>query len=80
MDPFLPVPGELYDIGWGQKLYLSCKGSGAPTVILDAPTGLTSDAWGLVVEKIAKYTRVGFRYYFLLCTKLLNITWLFNIL
>ena len=23
--------GEMYDIGWGQKLFMSCKGKGAPT-------------------------------------------------
>lgn len=23
--------GELYDVGWGQKLFLSCRGKGPPT-------------------------------------------------
>ncbi|WAR15897.1 YQJL-like protein [Mya arenaria] len=54
----LQPEGEMYDIGWGQKLFLSCKGKGAPTVVLDAPTGMTSDAWTVVFEKLAKYTRV----------------------
>ncbi|KAH3740765.1 uncharacterized protein LOC127850464 [Dreissena polymorpha] len=54
----LKPDGELYDIGWGQKLLLSCQGKGSPTVVLDAPTGMSSDAWALVAPKIAKYTRV----------------------
>ena len=28
---FVFFSGELYDIGWGQKLFLSCKGKGEPT-------------------------------------------------
>lgn len=54
----LKPDGELYDIGWGQKLFLSCKGKGAPTVVLDAPTGMNSDVWSLVVDKVAKYSTV----------------------
>ena len=50
--------GEMYDIGWGQRMFLSCRGKGAPTVVLDAPTGMNSDAWNLVYDKVAKYTRV----------------------
>ncbi|XP_013395840.1 uncharacterized protein LOC106162942 [Lingula anatina] len=53
-----PEVGELYDIGFGQKMYLGCMGSGSPTVILDAPTGMTSDVWSLVLPLIAKETRV----------------------
>ncbi|XP_064642934.1 uncharacterized protein LOC135497133 [Lineus longissimus] len=53
-----PKVGELYDIGWGQRLFLSCIGKGAPTVILDAPTGMSSDVWFLVQQKVAKYTKV----------------------
>ncbi|XP_060571609.1 uncharacterized protein LOC132729804 [Ruditapes philippinarum] len=54
----LQPDGEMYDIGWGQRLFMSCKGKGAPTVVLDAPTGMNSDAWSLVFDKVAKYTRV----------------------
>jgi pimeloyl-ACP methyl ester carboxylesterase len=50
--------GELYDIGFGQKLYMGCVGQGKPTVILDAPTGMSSDAWTLVVPKLSKITKV----------------------
>ncbi|XP_077989742.1 uncharacterized protein YbdG-like [Glandiceps talaboti] len=53
----LTPPGQLYDIG-GQKLYMHCIGKGAPTVILDAPTGMTSDVWFHVHAKLAKLTRV----------------------
>ena len=42
---FLTSNITLYDVGFSQKLFLSCEGEGAPTVILDAPTGLTSDSW-----------------------------------
>ena len=30
----------LFDIGFGQQLYMNCTGVGTPTVILDAPTGI----------------------------------------
>ena len=42
---FLTSNITLYDVGFSQKLFLSCEGEGTPTVILDAPTGLTSDSW-----------------------------------
>jgi hypothetical protein len=29
------------------------------SVVLDAPTGMNSDAWSLVFDKVAKYTRVS---------------------
>ncbi|XP_059154386.1 uncharacterized protein LOC131939877 [Physella acuta] len=54
----LKPEGELYDIGWGQKLFLSCKGKGPPTVVLDAPTGLSSDVWALMVEKLSEHANV----------------------
>ncbi|XP_061174489.1 uncharacterized protein LOC133183563 [Saccostrea echinata] len=53
-----PVHGQLYDIAWGQKIFKMCHGKGPPTVILDAPTGMTSDVWELVWPKIAKISRV----------------------
>ncbi|XP_005109384.1 uncharacterized protein LOC101846099 [Aplysia californica] len=54
----LRPPGELYDIGWGQKLFLSCQGQGPPTVVLDAPTGMSSDVWTAVVEKLSQHANV----------------------
>lgn len=50
--------GELYDIGWKQKLFMGCSGRGPPTVIFDAPTGQSSDAWVLIAPEIAKVARV----------------------
>ena len=42
---FLTTNITQYDVGFGQKFFLSCVGEGSPTVILDAPTGMTSDSW-----------------------------------
>ena len=54
----LRPPGELYDIGWKQKLFMGCLGHGPPTVILDAPTGKSSDVWALITPQIAKMAKV----------------------
>ncbi|XP_067665448.1 uncharacterized protein [Haliotis asinina] len=54
----LKPTGELYDVGWGQKLFMMCEGKGPPTVILDAPTGMTSDVWTLVWPKLSKHAKV----------------------
>lgn len=54
----LQPEGQMYDIGWGQRLFMMCKGEGPPTVILDAPTGMSSDVWTLVWPKISNVTRV----------------------
>ncbi|CAL1530323.1 unnamed protein product [Lymnaea stagnalis] len=54
----LKPEGEFYDIGWGQKLFLSCRGKGPPTVVLDAPTGMNSDVWTLVVDKLSEHANV----------------------
>lgn len=50
--------GELYDIGWGQKVFMGCAGKGTPTVILDAPSGISSDAWFVIIPEVAKFTKV----------------------
>ena len=55
---FLTTNTTQYDVGFGQKLYLSCVGEGAPTVILDAPTGLTSDSWLAGMSELSAVTRV----------------------
>ncbi|XP_072038470.1 uncharacterized protein [Amphiura filiformis] len=54
----LKPEGQMYDVGWNHKLFLSCSGEGSPTVILDAPTGMSLDVWYLVQTRIAKFTRV----------------------
>jgi len=48
----------MYDVGRGQKMFLSCTGSGLPTVILDAPTGCSSEVWALVVRELSSLTKV----------------------
>ena len=35
----------LFDVGFGKRLFMSCEGAGRSTVILDAPTRLTSEVW-----------------------------------
>jgi pimeloyl-ACP methyl ester carboxylesterase len=58
---------SLVDIG-GRRLYLACKGSGTPTVILEAGAGNNGDIWSMVepeaagkisvFEGVAEFTRV----------------------
>jgi pimeloyl-ACP methyl ester carboxylesterase len=45
------------DIG-GQRLYLDCRGTGSPTVLLEAGAGDFSFVWALVQGRIATFTRV----------------------
>lgn len=50
--------GLPYDIGFGQKLFLSCKGKGLPTVIAEAPIGANSDIWIPLQAKLSEITKV----------------------
>lgn len=57
-----PTPGGLFttgsvDIG-GFSLFLSCSGSGSPTVILEHGAGGNFGDWYAVQPKIAEFTRV----------------------
>jgi pimeloyl-ACP methyl ester carboxylesterase len=45
------------DIG-GRSLYLTCSGSGGPTVVLDAGLGADSTVWHDVIPLVARDTRV----------------------
>lgn len=54
----LPKDGQIIDVGLGQKMHLLCKGRGKPVVILDAPTGMSSDVWFHVQEDVASITKV----------------------
>ncbi|KAM4736171.1 uncharacterized protein FYW61_006425 isoform 2-T2 [Anableps anableps] len=54
----LPKDGQMVDVGLGQKMHLLCKGRGKPAVILDAPTGMSSDIWVHVQEKVSSLTKV----------------------
>ena len=51
------LPGDKIDVG-GYNLYLDCKGTGSPTVILES--GLEGDVvtWKDVHPEVAKFTRV----------------------
>ena len=51
------VPGQLVNVG-DHQLYLSCSGSGEPTVILEPGLGETSATWGLIAPTVAEHTRV----------------------
>ncbi len=53
-----PLPaGERVDIG-GRALFLSCTGTGSPTVVLEAGSGNSADTWAAVQPQIAHFTRV----------------------
>ena len=53
--PYLPQ-GQRYDIG-ERSLYLDCRGSGSPTVVLEAGSGSDSATWSAVHDAIAATTR-----------------------
>lgn len=65
---FYAEPGQLVDIGGGRKLNLRCSGSGAPTVVLDIGTGMTSMSWRKVqpliaaTHRVCSYDRAGFAF------------------
>ena len=52
-----PPPGQLIDVG-GHRLHLSCTGSGAPTVVLEAGGGEMSSNLGWITPAVARGTRV----------------------
>jgi pimeloyl-ACP methyl ester carboxylesterase len=75
VNPFQPViayaagnknSGELIDIGDGRKMFLECRGSGSPTVILESGYRDSADNWSTPLEpgkntvfpQVAKFTRV----------------------
>jgi pimeloyl-ACP methyl ester carboxylesterase len=53
----LPSTGQLVDVG-GHQLYLSCVGSGSPTVVLEPGAGGTSAQMGWITPDVAAHTRV----------------------
>ena len=53
--PYL-ASGQRIDIG-ARSLYLDCRGSGAPTVILEAGSGSDSGTWAAVHDELAATTR-----------------------
>jgi pimeloyl-ACP methyl ester carboxylesterase len=54
-----PVRGRLVDVGGGRRLQMDCRGSGAPTVVLESGLDhLGSLSWAAVHDSIAATTRV----------------------
>ncbi len=53
-----PMHGQLIDVGGGRRLYLSCTGSGSPTVILVQGAGEPSSIWAWIAPDVARDTRV----------------------
>ena len=48
--------GERFDIG-PRALYLDCRGTGQPTVVLEAGSGADSATWSAVLDELATTTR-----------------------
>ena len=56
--PATPTPsGNRVDIG-GRALFISCTGTGSPTVVLEAGSGNAADTWVSVQPEVARFTRV----------------------
>ena len=53
----MPATGRLVDVG-GHRLYLSCVGSGSPTVVIEPGAGATSSQLGWIAPAVAGTTRV----------------------
>jgi pimeloyl-ACP methyl ester carboxylesterase len=49
--------GTMVDVD-GHGVYLDCRGSGSPTVVLESGLGGTADGWGDVFDGVAASTRV----------------------
>jgi pimeloyl-ACP methyl ester carboxylesterase len=56
LGPAYEAKGQRVDLG-GRSLYLDCRGTGSPTVILDNGLGAGADGWGFVLPKLAERTR-----------------------
>ena len=51
-------PQGTFDVG-GHELFIECKGSGSPTVVLDSGLGVDSTStWAAVRPQVARFTRV----------------------
>ncbi|HEX9550381.1 MAG TPA: alpha/beta hydrolase [Candidatus Limnocylindrales bacterium] len=49
--------GERIEIRPGHALYLDCRGTGSPTVVLEAGMGSDSATWVAVHDELARFTR-----------------------
>src|SRR5690349_6603941 len=52
-----PTPAQLVNVG-GHRLHIACRGSGSPTVVLEAAADMMSADWAWVQPEVAKTTRV----------------------
>ena len=50
-------PGQLVDVG-GHRLYIECRGSGSPAVVLQSGLGESSSSWARIAPDIAASTTV----------------------
>ena len=57
LGPPYDARGTLVDVG-DRRLYLDCRGSGAPTVVLENGLGSGAGGWGFVLPELAERTRV----------------------
>jgi pimeloyl-ACP methyl ester carboxylesterase len=55
--PTYEARGRLVQVD-ARSVYLDCRGSGSPTVILEAGFGSGADSWGYLLDGVAAFTRV----------------------
>jgi pimeloyl-ACP methyl ester carboxylesterase len=55
--PLTVIAGSLVNVG-GRRVYLACRGSGSPAVLLEPGLGETSASWGLIAPALAQTTTV----------------------
>jgi len=53
-----PPPGKLVTISPGRRLHIDCRGTGGPTVVLEAGIAASSLSWSRVQPRVAEFTRV----------------------
>lgn len=53
----LPAGGRLVSVG-GHRLYLSCTGTGNPTVVLEAGLGENASSWKKIAPAVSRQTKV----------------------
>lgn len=57
MSPPYDARGQTIEVA-GSSIYIDCRGSGSPTVILEAGLGSGAAGWGAVLDGVAATTRV----------------------
>lgn len=57
LGPPYVAQGEQVALPDGRSLYLDCRGSGSPTVVLENGLGSGASGWGFVLPKVADRTR-----------------------